>query len=86
LNRFALSAVPPFLNPFALSGSSPVCCATPGLKALNQEIDNSIDPGVSGVLFLAEKRDGGTQGRSFFFEKTEGVKKPCAAQPRGKRK
>jgi hypothetical protein len=48
---------------------------------LNQEIDNSIDPGVSGVLFLMEKRDGGTQGRSFFFEKTEGVKKHDSIDP-----
>jgi hypothetical protein len=50
------------LLPLPACAVSPVCCATPGLKELNPEIDNSIDPGVSGGLFLAEKRDGGTQG------------------------
>lgn len=42
---------------------SSVCCATPGLMIFYHQKNNSIDPGVSVGLFLAEKRGGGKQVR-----------------------
>jgi len=45
------------------------------------KIHNSVDPGVSGGLFLAEKGGEGTQGADFFFEKMEGAKNYNSVDP-----
>jgi hypothetical protein len=44
---------------------SPVCCATPGIIILRLVFcsENSINPGVFGMMFFEEKQDGETQGR-----------------------
>jgi len=42
-------------------------------KTKGQKKRDSIDPGVSGALFLAEKRGGGKQGGGFSEGKNEGA-------------